>query len=29
MYDNSSTAAAMTIKLDAEFPPDPVFQPGI
>ncbi len=29
MYDNSSTTAAMTIKLDAEFPPDPVFEPGI
>ena len=29
MYDNNSTAAAMTIKLDAEFPPDPVFRTGI
>ena len=29
MYDNSSTAEAMTIRLDAEYPPDPVFEPGI
>ncbi|MEA5638735.1 urocanate hydratase [Cutibacterium granulosum] len=29
MYDNSSAAEAMTIRLDAEYPPDPVFEPGI
>ena len=29
MYDNSSTAEAMTIRLDAEYPPDPVFEPSI
>ena len=29
MYDNSSAAEAMTSRLDAEYPPDPVFEPGI
>jgi len=29
MYDNSSAAEAMTIRLDAEYPPNPVFEPGI
>lgn len=28
-YDNSTTSAAMTIKLGTELPPDPVFEPGI
>lgn len=29
MSTNEATAAAMRIRLDAEFPPDPVFEPGI
>lgn len=28
-YDNSTTQAAMRIRLDAEWPADPVFEPGI
>lgn len=29
MYDNSTSAAAMQVRLDAEWPADPVFEPGI